>query len=289
LGRTYLETFLRHKLILILPVLVCLVVGTALAFRAPREYVAGASLWADTRVPEISTVGTTGGQSPPSAGQATLLMQLLGTRTFTEAVAQVSPLADDYNRADPISAASILAGIRGSATVLTPGPQLMTLSVMSHDPDEAIGIARAIVEQYNLALVDQATTRAEAQVDYNRTQLEVAQNALEESDTESTQAAYAEAAAALNASTADLSIAASTGLRVVDEPDIAFPQARKKGIIFGAAGGFMAGAALALVALVFLMARDRSLRGEDDVAAAGLDIGGSIPAFGRRERHSVGV
>ena len=59
MNRSYLEAFFRHKFLFCLPIVLGLVVGSALAMRVEREYVANASFWADTPVPEVSTNGTT--------------------------------------------------------------------------------------------------------------------------------------------------------------------------------------------------------------------------------------
>ena len=66
---------------------------------------------------------------------------------------------------------------------------------------------------------------------------------------------------------------------MVDKPDRAWPQARKKTLlIMGAVGGMMAGATLSLLALLVLMARDKTVRDEQDAARAlSLDVVGAVP------------
>ena len=287
MGRTYIEAFFRHKFILVLPVVLCFVVGAGMAFSAPREYVAGLSLGRypcpghlDRRhQPAVAAVGGSGHTAHAAAGDAHL--HEIGRRG-QPAREGVQAGRSDGRRRHPRRGPCQCDDRDARAW-------LMTLSVVRHDGDEAIGIAKAIVEQYDHALVDAAMERAQAQVDYDRTQFEIAQRALKASDTEATRAALTAAAGALNESNANLAVASSQGVRVVDEPDIAYPQARKKGIIFGAAGGMIAGLTLSLLALIFIMARDNSLRGDEEAVAAGLDIGGSIPAFGRRERDALHV
>lgn len=278
--------FFRHKLILSLPIVVCFVVGTGLAFAVPREYVAHASVWADTRVPEESTVGTTGGQSPPAAGQATLLTQMLATRAFLRSVVQGSPLAAEYLEMGPVEGDRFLSSVGLSVTVLTPGPQLVSISVRGDDASDAVGIAESLLGEFERVQTEQAVNRAKAQVNFTKRQLDAARESMESltrSDRESAQALFTEALDAYNNSTVALAAAEAAGVQIIDQPDIALPVGRRKTILFGAAGGLLGGATLSLLLMLVLMARDHSIRGEDELAGAGLLSVGSIPDFGGRD------
>lgn len=282
MSRTYVEAFFRHKYLLILPIVLGLVVGTTLAFLAPRKYVSNASFWADTRVPLESTMGTTGGQSWPSSGQAALLQQFLNTRSFMRSVVEVSPLADEYLAADTLTADRLMTTVAGEIAVSTPGPQLVIVTVTRTDPEEAKGLASAVLTQFEEAQIAQTVTRAKAQVEYDRQQLASARRALDRSDNDQTREQYAAALAAFEASTAAVAGAESSGIQVVDKPDLALPQARLTTIVFGAAGGMLAGLTLSVLALILLMTRDRSVRGEADAHdALGLEVVGSIPQVKR--------
>ncbi|MGB7963887.1 MAG: hypothetical protein WCF12_13160 [Propionicimonas sp.] len=278
MSRSYVETFFRHKYLLLLPIVLGLVVGTALAFQAPRKYVSNASFWADTRVPEESTMGTTGGQSWPSSGQAALLQQYLNTRSFMSSVLQVSPLAEEFRAADAISAERLLATVAGEVAVSTPGPQLVIVTVTTTDPEEAKGVASAVLTQFEEAQIAQTVTRAKARVEYDRQQMQSARRALDRSENDQTRDQYAAAVAAYEASAAAVNSAGSSGIQVIDKPDLALPQARRTTIMFGAVGGMLAGFTLSILALILLMTKDRSVRGESDAQdALGLDVVGSIP------------
>lgn len=282
MSRSYVETFFRHKYLLILPIVLGLAVGTALAFRAPRKYVANASFWADTRVPEESTMGTTGGQSWPSSGQAALLQQYLNTRSFVSSVVAVSPLAEQFRAADALSADSLLTTVAGEVAVSTPGPQLVVLTVTTTDPEEAMGVAAAVIKQFEEAQIAQTVTRAKALAEYDRQQVEAARKALDRSANSQTREHYATAMTAYEASTAAVTSAASSGIQIVDQPDRALPQARRMTLMFGAVGGMLAGFTLSVLALILLMTRDRSVRGEADAETLlGLEVIGSIPQVKR--------
>lgn len=284
LSRGYIEAFFRHKYLLCLPIVVGLLVGAGLAMRVEREYVAHATFWADTPVPQESTNGTTGGSSPPSAGESTLLTQMLATRTFMRSVVEASPLAVKFDAlkgsGEPgqVAADHMLGSVGGTIAVGVSGPQLVSITVTRHDPAEATGLADSVLDQFERAKMDLAVNRAKAEVNYNQRALEAAQNAAKESDDENAADRLADAQTSLDEANLNLIAAESTGLQIVDHPDLALPQARMKTIAFGGIGGMLAGLTLSLMALILLMARDRSLRNERDAARAlNLDVVGSVP------------
>ena len=295
MSRSYLETFFRHKYRSCLPIVLGLVLGAGLALKADRDYVSSATFWADAPVPQPSTNGTTGGASPPSAGESTLLMQMLATRTFMRSVVEASPLAQEFNRlkgggdAEKVAADYMLGSVGATIAVGVSGPQLVTVTVTRKDPEEATGLAAAVLSEFERAKIDLAVNRAKAEVNYNRRVLEAAQNAQEDSDDRSTEDRLADAQGAFDEASVNLIAAESTGLQIVDHPDLAVPQARMKTVAFGGIGGMIAGFTLGILALILLMARDRSLRNEPDAATAlGLDVVGSVPnvKWKRRSRPS---
>lgn len=308
MGRSYIETFFRHRVLLILP-LVGFLVGTVFAFIQPREFSAISSVWIDTPVPAGSSVGS-GGSTPPSTGQSVLLTQYLATRTFLTAVAENSPVSEKFKQAGPDEADAILAKLAKSVSVSTPGPQLMTVSVTSKSAREATGTAEALLAQFERFQMTDMHRQAQSQADYDKSQLDSAAAALKDAEhqldqvrgsssgrandpaaaaavaaVELAQKAYADAATAYGNSSRALAASGSTGLRVLDKPDRAYPQARKKTVlVIGAVGGMMAGATLSLLALLVLMARDKTLRDEHDAARAlSLDVVGAVPLT----RHEV--
>ena len=278
MGRSYLEAFFRHKYLLILPIIVGFFAGTFVAMQAPRAYLATASFWADSRIQDDTTIGTTGGQSPPSAGQVALLTQLLTTRQFMSQVLEVSPLAAKYRAADPVTADRMLGEVASTIMVGAPGPQLVTISVTRNDPYEATELAQVVVEQYESSKIDQTLKRAKARETYDRRQMESAERVLDETGTRTAQQQYTDAVAAYEASSVAVTNAQSNGIQVVDEADVAYPQARMKNVLMGAVGGAFAGVTISVILLVLLMARDRSVRSERDVESLlNLESVGSVP------------
>ncbi len=302
MGRSYIETFFRHRVLLMVPLVLGFLVGAVFAFNQPREFMASSSVWTDTPVPAEPSVGS-GGNTPPSTGQSLLLTQYLATRTFLTAVAENSPVSEKFKQAGPDEADTILGKLAKSVSVSTPGSQLMTVSVTAKSASEATGTAEALLAQFKRFQVTDMNRQAQSQADYDKSQLDSAAAALKGAENkldqvrgsssgqakdpaaatavaavELAQKAYADAATAYGTSSRALATGDSTGLFVLDKPDRAWPQARKKTLIIGAVGGMVAGATLSLLALLVLMARDKTLRDEHDAARAlSLDVVGAVP------------
>src|SRR5215468_3004936 len=140
--RSYVETFFRHRLLVIAPVLIAFVLAAAYGLHRPRSYVAGATLWTDRRIPADSTIGTIPGSDVPSTGQQALLTSLLASHTFMLKVAMDSPLADRM-RGPQLEVDLALARLAATVSVATPGPQLMAVAVKQPAPELATGVAAA--------------------------------------------------------------------------------------------------------------------------------------------------
>lgn len=285
MSKTYLDMYLRHKYLLTVPVIVAFLVGSLLGFLAPRQYEVEAAIWADSRVPAESTVGSNGGEDSPSAGQSSLLSQLLATRTFRTAVAEASPLADDFREADPIAADQMLTALAASIEIVTPGPQLLAIVVEGKDPDDTLGVASALIDEFRNAQVEQATARAHAEVEYRQQQVEFVQETVRDSDSRANRVALTNAQEALTESRL-AETAVGSQLQVVDKPEIAFPQSRRKTILLGAVGGLFAGLTVSLLALLWLVARENPQRGSDSdgsIKGEGPDPAVSDPSHSSRK------
>lgn len=307
MARSYLETVFRHPLLLLAPIILGFLAGAAFAYTQPREYVASASVWVDTSVPDATTIGTTGGNSPPSAGQAALLSQMLGTRVFLESVAMNSPVAEDFRGLGRLDTDYALSDLGSQVAVSTPGPQVLAVSVTTEDPDDATGVAAAVVEQFEVFKRTKLRERAQSQLDYDQQRLEDAQQALTTAQQEAqaflrenpgvdvtsdptastliaaastARQTYEDAAASFSVSSLALADAQAATVEVLDPPEVAYPQARMRTLIIGAGGGLAAGLTLSLLMLIFLMARDDTLRGETDVESLlGVDLAATVPEF----------
>jgi capsular polysaccharide biosynthesis protein len=99
------------------------------------------------------------------------------------------------------------------------------------------------------------------------------------------QAHYADAEKSYNQSNAAMTQGNTAALEVVDPPNQAFPQSRKKIVIFSGVGGLLGGLSISVLALLLFVARDRAVRQEQDLQQTlGLRVVGTIGEFTRRRR-----
>jgi capsular polysaccharide biosynthesis protein len=293
-------------------VLIALVLAAAYGLKQPRSYVASATIWTDRRIPADSAIGTLPGSDVPSAGQQALLTSLLTTRTFMRAVALDSPLASQMN-GPQLEVDLALARLASTVSVATPGPQVMALAVKQRTPELAVGVAGAVVRQFMKEEERRIRVRARSQVYYDKQQVDAARGAVQRAEhdlmiytqahpgaardpgdtTASTllgavalaQAQYTDANSAYTQSNSTYTQAHPAALEVLDQPNQAFPQSRKKIVIFSAAGGLIGGLSISVLALLLFVARDRAVREEVDLQQAlGLRVVGTIGEFTRRRR-----
>src|SRR4030088_3478672 len=82
--KRYVQTFLRHKVLLIAPLVISLMVSFLYVKKQPQTYVTTAALWADAPLPADSS--STGGNNSPAGAQSSVLAELLYTRDFVDKV-----------------------------------------------------------------------------------------------------------------------------------------------------------------------------------------------------------
>ena len=301
MGRNYLETVFRHPLLVVLPLVIAFVAGASYGLTRPRSYTATAVVWTDSRIPGESTIGTTGGQAPPSAGQAALFGQLLTSRSFLLAVARETPLRESISGLPGQQVDEVLARMAGTLTMSTAGPQVLSVTAEQSSPALATGVANAVVEQAIRVETDRLRQRAEAQVSYDKQQVDTAAKAVADAhaallqyrrtrpvdatgeDDLSGAAAlaqqqYADAQKTYTMNSATLQhVADESFLSVLDAPERAYTVSRRMTVLVGAVGGILAGGTLAVLALLLLMLRDRGIREERElVDELGLHVVATI-------------
>src|SRR3954449_11981066 len=92
--RRLLDVFKRHKILVLLPIVIALEVSVPLALKQPHHYVSDVRLFFDTSAPNPSSLDPSQhlDQSPAQAGDS-LLKQLISTRSFLVDVGKAGPLA----------------------------------------------------------------------------------------------------------------------------------------------------------------------------------------------------
>ena len=183
MSRSYVETFFRHKTLCVAPVLVAAALGGALALNRPAQYVASASIFADAPLPAPSTVGTTGGNAPPAAGQQALMNNFLATRSFLLSVGKSAQLPGfGADEPAPVLAKSLAALRRDVATAI-PGPNVMVVTVTRPDAAGATRVAGAVVDQFLSLERNTIGHRAQSQLADAKAQLQPAAKAVTDAQT----------------------------------------------------------------------------------------------------------
>ncbi len=204
----YLETFYRHRLLVIGPLAICLAISLGIVVLQPRTFASTAKIWVDR--PLLATSAPTNIYQTPADEQAAVLQELVKTRSFCILAADRGTLPADLQRDhlksanDPANRAlSLLPGQHSNAapltqdqlndlvfqtishgtTVVASGPNIVTVTFQYAHAGVAAVTAQAIIDQY----VDEELTglRAEAKaaVDFYTGQVAAARTDLSAADT----------------------------------------------------------------------------------------------------------
>lgn len=334
-----LETFFRHKrLILLPPLLIPLLAGLVAWLAAPRFYESSMGIWVERaaylRQEERNLY------SSPAKDQADRLWELLRTRTFVTDIAKrtaLAPLAGSARGEDT------LMDVIGRNISVVPGSgNLLVLRYRAATPELANQMLTAVYDvfkdrvlndrsgQANLAISFYEARLQEAEQQYatlsDQFRLQLAANprlrSLQANRDPSTSAAQRDLALqAADPQLADLQrrldfqqreversrtsleqarldIASSLegqelGLQVIDPASMpATPGSRERGsdrrrLLMYPAGGLLAGLGLSAILLVLLVAADRTIRSEGDLAP-GCRLVGIVPRLHakRLPRHA---
>jgi uncharacterized protein involved in exopolysaccharide biosynthesis len=318
--KRYLRTFRRHRLLVIAPLVLALVIGLGYELKSPRHYTAAGTMWADAPVPDSSSVFSQSAPNPSPAAQASsLLNELLSTHKFLAAIAPRSPWAA-YLRQHPDAIDTVLGSVQKNTIVSTPGPQVLSVSYQSNDAAATGPMVRAIMGAFADQLVSLQKTRDQQQIAYDQQALQTASSALGTAQKQlanylfahpqaagatvdptvtqlsgnvaNAQQLYGSAVAALNTSQLGLSSASdSSQLHVIDQPTAAFVQGNKKKIVYGGVGGLFAGGVISILLLSWLVSKETAPWDAEDVEdELGLTVVGSIEELpSSRRRLEAGV
>jgi uncharacterized protein involved in exopolysaccharide biosynthesis len=195
----YLETFYRHRLILVAPVALVLLISVSVVYFQPRAYDATAKLWVDKDLLGTTAVDTS--FTAPADTQVAVLQELLKTRSFAVKVAAKGPLVATLlsRRAaaanDPVSQLSnavqgrstsngpltpeqqddlVFSTISVAATAVSSGPNIITVTFRDADPDVAAAVAQGIVDQFIVELLSDQRAQATTAADFYTGQVKTA-------------------------------------------------------------------------------------------------------------------
>ena len=174
----YLETFYRHRLLLLIPIVLTTAMSLILVATQPRTYESTAQLWFD------ASSSSNTGVLPADQGAAQL-KEILKTRSFCSKVGSSSPLASDVaaklksspdlltralsslgggvSTADPAALEAALYDTINKKTVVTAtGPEIVSITFDYSDPVIAAKTAQAIVDEFTSELLGGRRIQAQA-------------------------------------------------------------------------------------------------------------------------------
>jgi uncharacterized protein involved in exopolysaccharide biosynthesis len=309
----YRATFSRHRIGLILPIVIALLASSWYALKQPAKYESSMAVWFDTAVPGPSSLVNPGNTNvtPAAQGQETL-QELLGTQQFLIDVGRRGPLAHDFgNGPASLVNAEILATITNKFALTVSGPQVLRINLTGSNPAYMPGTLAALATEYVTQVTGTLTARDQASISYYQAQVDSSKQALQQANAavtayqqahpnvsptnnvafnQLTQAAFqAQDAYTTNQSTLEQAqitlqdAAAPTAFHVIDSPSAPFRLSKKKHMIFTVVAGFAAGLVISILALSALTALDKTARVPDDVETMlGMNVVGSIDETRRR-------
>jgi uncharacterized protein involved in exopolysaccharide biosynthesis len=195
----FLETFYRHRLLAIVPIVIGVLVAAGYQMTQPGSYTSTTSLWVDASVPGQGTNTTAG--IDPSTLQEYAIQELLTTRSFAIAVGTSGPLGA-YLSSHPYAEATGLAAIPGLSSLfgstkgslddqiatylpamigfVDAGPQVLNIIATAPDPAVAAGTAKALIAQYASQVAAAQTATDQTAVTYYGEQVAQAQVTLQQ-------------------------------------------------------------------------------------------------------------
>ncbi len=194
MSSPYAQTFLRHRVVFLLPIAVASLVAIWYVAGAPKSYEATATLWVGQSFDSASV--PTGSTPPsPAAQQRRLLGELLATRRFRFAVGRHGPLAGYLARHahEGYGPTELIARLRGAGSLndridsaLGPsqfrsavvGRHVLKLSLEGPSAAVASGTLRVLVDRLDLAGRTSLLIDGKATIAYYEDQLRSASQAL---------------------------------------------------------------------------------------------------------------
>jgi uncharacterized protein involved in exopolysaccharide biosynthesis len=204
----YLETLFRHRLLVTTPLVICIVLSLGVVALQPRVFASTAKIWVDR--PLLTAAHPANAYLTPADEQASVLQELLKTRSFNVLAAARGSLPDDLQRAnaaaakEPINRAlALVPGQRSRinsdlsqyqldnlvfqtistrTSVVANGPNIVSVTVQYANPDVAAATARGIIDQYVDEVLGGQRSEAKAAVDFYSAQVASARADLSAAD-----------------------------------------------------------------------------------------------------------
>jgi uncharacterized protein involved in exopolysaccharide biosynthesis len=204
----YLEAFFRHKLLVITPVVLALVMSVWYVKSQPVTYQSSTSVWFDTPLPNPSSVDVPAQGSTPAQQAQLVLQELLGTRQFLINVGNRGPLraylaTHHASKHGPtVVFSKLLSAVKGHSgaraplddqiaatlarafSMTTTGPQVIDITMTSSAASAMPGTLKALVAEFTDEISGVRRDRDQAALSYEKTQLDFAERTLASADSD---------------------------------------------------------------------------------------------------------
>lgn len=172
----FLETFFRHKLLILLPAIITPLVVIPFAFALVKPYYeTWAGLWVE-RPAYVPSGEDYSRYITPAQNQQGRLVELLKTRSFVEEVARktsLAPLLESSEGRD-----EVFEYLQRAIAPLASGNKLLNIRVRSEDPDLSMEIIQATVSTFRDRNQSERMMQASAAIMFYEQQLKEAEDKL---------------------------------------------------------------------------------------------------------------
>lgn len=194
----YADTFRRHKVLFLLPVVITTILAIWFVVGTPKQYRAGASLWVDTPPTQASSLQETNPAIVTPAAQAQqLLAELLATKQFRLEIAHRGPLSKYLARhpSQGFGPTALLKKLRGKQSVddrafaaldakhvltAAAGPQVLGIEYHGPSSAVAVGTVKALIRTLNERRNALEVNRQQLAVQHYRAQMQASTKTLAE-------------------------------------------------------------------------------------------------------------
>jgi hypothetical protein len=320
--KRYLETFSRHRILLIAPLIISVVMAGWYVTTRPKVYASSTTMWFDTQVPSASSIDTplTNGGTPSGQAQS-VLIELLNTRDFRIKVGHRGPLASYYARPGTSARAvddQVDGALQHAVTSTVVGPQVLGIALKGPAPLVAANTLQAVVDQFTDELNAARNSRGSEALTYYQSSLVVASHDLTAAENAVTnyqvthppvpagatpdpvlsrlsqtalaaQARYTDVQNNLSTLNLQQKVNGAATSHVIDRPTASLaPVSSKKKMVFAGVAALLLGGLISLGVLALLTAADTRARSAEDLEDLGLPVVGEIGQLPRTRRHFRG-
>jgi uncharacterized protein involved in exopolysaccharide biosynthesis len=204
----YLETFFRHRVLTIAPLVLCIVLSLGVVAVQPGVFASTAKIWVDR--PLLTAVQPSNAYLTPADEQTLVLQELLKTRSFSVLASARGSLPNDLRKAsaaaagEPINRALALLPGQGSrtnpglsrdrldnlvfqtittgTTVVANGPNIVSVTFRYANSAVAAATAQGILDQYIDEVLGGQRSEAKAAIDFYSAQVSGARADLSAAD-----------------------------------------------------------------------------------------------------------